>query len=228
MYAEEELLPISALQHLAFCERQWGLIHLEGAWSENRLTAEGRRLHEKVHEAPGELRGGVRIARGLRIRSLELGLIGISDVVEFHSSPDGDAGGGAFCRVPGLGGRWRTVPVEYKRGKPKRDNCDAVQLCAQALCLEEMLGVRISEGHLFYARPRRRTSVQLTNALRSETARLALRLHALQRLGETPTPPAKKQRCRRCSLADVCLPAISRRRSVSRYMASVMGGVDES
>lgn len=226
MYTEEDLLPISALQHLSFCERQWGLIHLEGAWLENRLTAEGRQLHERVHEAPGDVRGDLRTARGLRLRSLRLGLVGIADVVEFRRLKGEDVWLGIRGIAPSLSGRWNVEPVEYKRGRPKSGNCDTVQLCAQAICLEEMIGVHIPVGQLFYARPRRRLAVHFTENLRNETCRLADRLHKLHERGETPPPPKRRQQCRSCSLAHVCLPEISRRRSATRYLAAVLGGDD--
>ncbi len=143
-YAEDDLIPISALQHLIFCERQCALIHVEQAWDENRFTAEGRIMHERVHEAGEDSRGTVRVARGLSLRSLRLGLIGKADVVEFH-------------RVER--GRWRPFPVEHKRGKPKPDESDKVQLCAQALCLEEMLGAEVPSGAIFYGRTRHRLEV---------------------------------------------------------------------
>src|SRR5216683_5044670 len=117
MFEEDDLLPLSGLQHLHFCERQWGLIHIEQIWAENRLTAEGRVLHDRAHEAGSETRPGLRIARGLRVRSLRLGLSGEADVVEFRAAPDGAA-------LPGEDGFWRPFPVEYKRGRPKRDHCD--------------------------------------------------------------------------------------------------------
>ncbi len=170
MYAEDDLLPLSGLQHLHFCERQWGLIHIEQQWEENRLTAEGRVLHERVHDGGSEGRPGVVIARGLYLQSLRLGLTGQADVVEFH-----EVGGGAEGAV-GLRNRegwWRPFPVEYKRGKPKADSCDEVQLCAQAMCLEEMLGVAIGGGALFYGTNRRRTEVRLDGALRGRTEELA-------------------------------------------------------
>jgi CRISPR-associated exonuclease Cas4 len=133
VFSEDELLPISALQHLAFCERQWALIHLEGAWAENQLTAEGRVMHDRAHEPGTESRGDIRISRGLRLRSLRLGLSGIADVVEFHrcGRPD-DADG---IRLLGVSGSWAPFPVEYKRGRPKSGPFDEIQLCAQALCL---------------------------------------------------------------------------------------------
>src|ERR1700681_1367213 len=130
LYSEDDLLPISGLQHLQFCERQWGLIHIEQQWEENRLTAEGRILHERVHEAGTEARPGVVIARGLQLRSLRLGLTGQADVVEFH---EGDAGAEGGVQLRDREGWWRPFPVEYKRGKPKADACDEVQLCAQAM-----------------------------------------------------------------------------------------------
>jgi CRISPR-associated exonuclease Cas4 len=220
VYTEDELLPISALQHLAFCERQWALIHLEGAWVENRLTAEGRVLHDRAHEAETESRGGVRIARGLRLRSLRLGLTGIADVVEFHrTETEGDAGG---VRLPSVGGLWQPFPVEYKRGRPKKGPFDEIQLCAQALCLEEMLGATIPHAALFYGTPMRRTEVVLSAALRGQTERLAARLHELTRIGVTP-PPVYEDKCESCSLMPVCMPKkLSKGRAVEGYLASAL------
>ena len=151
MFDEDDLLPISGLQHLVFCERQWALIHIEQFWEENRLTAEGRVLHERVHDTATESRPGVVVARGLRLQSRQLGLTGQADVVEFHRIGDGDAGG---VQLPEREGWWRPFPVEYKRGRPKANACDEVQLCAQALCLEEMFSVAIRSGALFYGTSR--------------------------------------------------------------------------
>lgn len=214
MFTEEDLQPVSALQHLSFCERQWGLIHLEGAWAENRLTVEGKHLHERSHEGGTELREGVRVARGLRLRSLRLGLAGQADVVEFHPVGDGVQG----VRLDGQAGLWQPVPVEYKRGRPKRDRCDEVQLCAQALCLEEMLGVPVPEGALFYGQTRRRLAVAIDVRLRSETEALAARLHELSRAGRTP-PPVETKACANCSLRESCLPRVTDgRRSARAYL----------
>jgi CRISPR-associated exonuclease Cas4 len=215
-FSEDDLLPLSGLQHLAFCERQWALIHLEGAWAENRLTAEGRILHERVHENETEARGGVRIARGLRLRSWRLGLIGMSDVVEFHKvEPGSDSG----VPLPGAKGLWRPVPVEYKRGRPKPDRSDETQLCAQALCLEEMLNVSIPEGVLFYGKPHRRYPVTFDAALRSETEALAAHLHALFDARRTP-PAVYAKKCEHCSLLAVCKPRVtSGTRSARKYLA---------
>lgn len=205
MYKDETLLPISALQHLAFCARQCALIHIEGYWSENALTAQGRVLHEKTHEAGSESRAGLRIARGLRLRSRALGLTGVADVVEFHETEDGATHGSQAAALPGVPGRWRVFPVEYKRGRPKHDHCDIVQLCAQALCLEEMLGASVSRGAIFYGKPRRRMDVELDSGLREETTSLARRLHEFIAAGVTP-PPESGKHCRNCSLNGFCLP----------------------
>ncbi len=202
MYSEDELLPISALQHLAFCERQWALIHLEQQWSENRLTAEGRQLHERADEGHHQTKEGIRICRGLHLRSLRLGLTGRADVVEFH--PD-DAG------------NVRPFPIEYKRGRPKPDRRDEVQLCAQALCLEEMLNVEIKGGALFYGQPRRRTSVDFDSDLRAETERLAARLHELNAARVTPRAKYEKK-CDSCSLYSICLPKTTGSSSARKYL----------
>lgn len=202
MFSEDELLPLSALQHLLFCERQCALIHIEQAWAENRLTVEGRNLHAKVHEADDESRGDLRIVRGLRLRSLRLGLVGQADVVEFHKQ----------------GAAWLPFPVEYKRGKPKLEPCDEVQLCAQAICLEEMTGQSIPEGAIFYGQPRRRHPVQFDGVLRVQTESTAHRLHELIERGETP-PAVYEKKCESCSLLDICIPKTSARtKSAIEYL----------
>lgn len=226
MYDEDDLLPISALQHLAFCERQWGLIHLEGIWTDNPLTVEGQHLHERVHHAGREARCDLRIARGLRLRSLRLGLTGKADVVEFRRLSEALVAKQpqAGTSLPGVTGLWEPRPVEYKRGRPKLGRCDEVQLCAQTLCLEEMLGVTIGRGALFYGRSRRRCEVVFDSALRGETERLALRLHQLSRAGQTP-PPTYGRKCKSCSLLSFCLPKVTGgRRRVERYLAAMTTG----
>jgi CRISPR-associated exonuclease Cas4 len=226
MFDEDALLPISALQHLVFCERQWGLIHLEGLWDENRLTAEGRHLHERTHRAQAETRDGVRTARGLRLRSLRLGLTGIADVVEFHPlGPQEAAADG--CALPGRPGRWRPFPVEYKRGRRKAGRCDEVQLCAQALCLEEMLDARVPAGAMFYGARRRRYDVRIDDGLRAETERAAARLHELSEAGRTPAARVTKA-CKNCSLQDVCLPRSTAGHSVRRYLALAVSRAAEN
>jgi CRISPR-associated exonuclease Cas4 len=163
MFGEDDLLPLSGLQHLLFCERQWALIHIEQQWAENRLTQEGRVLHERVHESGTEARPDVVVARGLRIRSLRLGLSGETDVVEFHRA-EGTRDGA--IQLEGRAGWWTPFPVEYKRGRPKSDAWDEVQLCAQALCLEETFGVVIPAGALFYGTKRRHTQVDFDAPLK--------------------------------------------------------------
>ncbi|MDO8786020.1 MAG: CRISPR-associated protein Cas4 [Syntrophales bacterium] len=208
MYAIDDLLPLSALQHIVFCERQCALIYTEQAWAENRLTVEGKIMHEHVHDESRESRGDVRIDYGVSLRSLRLGLIGKADVVEFHRQPDGSC-------LP--------FPVEYKRGKPKADDCDKVQLCAQAICLEEMLTVAIPEGALFYGQTRHRLDVIFEEALRQETEETARRAHDLIASGRTPKPVYEK-RCESCSLMAECLPkAIEKRRSVKSYLTRILG-----
>lgn len=203
IFDEENLIMISALQHYAFCPRQCALIHIEQVWSENLLTAEGRLMHEKVHEEGDESRGDVRIARGVPLRSLRLGIVGMADVVEFHRAAK-DV--------------WQPFPVEYKRGKPKLDHCDAVQLCAQAICLEEMLGLSIPEGALFYGKTRRRADVVFDDALRYETEEVARKTRELIESGVTP-PPDYAKRCESCSLINECLPKnIEKSPSVKRYL----------
>lgn len=232
MHTEETLLPISALQHLVFCERQWALIHLEQQWEENPLTLKGRFLHENV-EIPGtESRGDLRVTTALPLRSLELGLVGKADRVEFHRSPnarDGPADDSSPTRgvtLPGIQGRWRPVPVEYKHGKPKQNNADAVQLCAQALCLEEMLDTDIPEGLLYYGKTRKRHEIEFTDSLREETRALARRLHALTAAGQTPV--AKYQsKCDACSLFDRCLPKVTGRQNrVGNYLQRNLAQLD--
>jgi len=205
-YTEDDLLPLSGLQHLAFCERQCALIHIEQAWAENLYTAEGRILHERAHDPDQVSRGDIRVEYGMPLRSLRLGLIGKADVVEFHRSEEPDSG------------PWRPFPVEYKRGRPKKANVDRIQLCAQAVCLEEMLGVEVPAGALFYGKTRRREDVIFDPALRSETEETAKRFHALIEAGVTPKAVYGKH-CDTCSLRDLCLPgALEKGKSVDRYL----------
>lgn len=204
MIDEDDYLPISALQHYLYCPRQCALIHLEQAWSENLLTAQGRQLHDRAHEGQAESRGPLRVVRGLRLCSRQLGLTGQADVVEFHRQAPGTPAD-QLAAVPTLDGMWSVHPVEYKRGQPKELDCDRVQLCAQAMCLEEMLGVSIPQASLFYGQPRRREVVALDQRLRQLTCQTASQVHVLIRSGITP-PPAQPSRCRGCSLVSRCMP----------------------
>lgn len=222
MFGEDELLPVSALHHLAFCERRWGLIHLERIWEDNVLTVEGNQLHKRAHVAEAEVRAGVRISRALPLRSLRLGLYGVADVVEFHPVEEGGAGPDAGTRLEGVAGLWRPYPVEYKRGRPNPTRCDEVQVCAQALCLEEMLGIAVPEGAIFFGRPRRRMALEFDEDLRARTEALARRLHELSKAGRTPAPVYEK-RCRNCSLLEVCMPrVIEKSKVVERYLARAL------
>jgi len=208
MYSIEDLIQLSALQHMVFCERQCALIHVEQTWTESGRTAEGRIMHERVHDESRESRRDVRIDYGVSLRSLRLGLIGKADVVEFHRQTDG---------------AWRPFPVEYKRGKPKADDCDKVQLCAQAICLEEMLSVAIPEGALFYGQTRHRFDVVFDEDLRRKTEETARKAHDLVASGRTP-PPVYEKRCESCSLIAECLPkTIQKRRSVKNYLTRILG-----
>lgn len=211
MIQPDDLLQLSALQHYAFCPRQCALIHIEQVWTENRLTAEGRIMHEHVHDEGNESRGDVRIERGVSLRSLEMGIIGKADVIEYHRQPDGT---------------WQAFPVEYKRGKPKPDDSDKIQLCAQAMCLEEMLRVQIPVGALFYGKIRRRLDVAFDDALRRETREAAQKTHELIASGKTPKPEYSK-RCESCSFIGECMPkTIQKKRSVESYIKRMLDEKD--
>ncbi len=211
IYTEDDLLPISALQHLRFCRRRCALVHLEQLWAENRFTAEGRHLHRRVDDPRlGETRPGIRISRSLEIRSYQLGLCGKADVVEFR-----DAGPGVAPEV--------TI-VEYKRGRPKKGLNDEfhVQVCAQALCLEEMLGVTIDRGAIFYGKVRRRDAIIFDQTLRQRTHQAIEELHNMIRSGYTPQAKYERK-CRRCSLRDLCMPKAMRpRATAARYLAELV------
>ena len=198
MYHDDEFIQLSALQHYLFCPRQCALAYMEMIWEDNRLTMLGNILHEHVHEAGREKRGEVITARGLALISARLGLSGQADAVEFHRGATG-------CALPRESGRWQPFPVEYKRGKPKKDLSDSVQLCAQAICLEEMLGCAIPEGAFFYGEERRRLPIAFDAALRTETERCVIATHDLLQSGQTP-PPTPEKKCKNCSLYDHCLP----------------------
>ncbi len=201
---EDQLLPLSALQHWLYCPRQCGLIHLEQVWAENKFTAEGQVLHHKAHEGADETKAGVRVTRSMSVRSLELGISGQCDIVEFHEND-------------------LVVPVEYKRGKPKSHRADEVQLCAQAMCLEEMLKVAISSGYLFYGENRRRTEVDFDAPLRHLVTESAAALHAMIDSRETPTAEYLAKRCDACSLIDLCQPkALRFKKGAAAWFASAL------
>ena len=184
---DEEPIAISALQHMIYCPRQCALIHNEQQWAENRFTAEGRILHERVDSGIRERRGDVTTARNVPLRSRRLGVAGFADMVEMHRGK-------------------RPYPVEYKRGKPKAHQADEVQLCAQAICLEEMLDTSVPEGALFYGESRRRRVVAFGTELRALTERVAEEARRMFRAGETPPPTYEARKCGACSLERICQP----------------------
>ena len=203
MFAEDDLVMISALQHFLYCPRQCALIHIEQQWTENVYTAEGRVLHERVHTAGRESRRKSKVEFDVPIRSLTLGVVGRADIVEFHMQDDG---------------AWQPFPVEYKRGRPKKDSSDRVQLCAQAICLEEMLDVEVPAGALYYGQKKRRHEVVFDAALRQETLETAIKVHELLRSNVTPAPQYNKG-CESCSFFDSCLPNIAgKKHRVADYL----------
>ena len=222
-YRPDQLLPLSGIQHFVFCRRQWALIHVERQWQENALTAEGRILHQRVDDPFfTEKRKGILISRALSVASYSLGLTGICDVVEFTAA-EGPEG----VPLPGRQGLYQPAPVEYKqRGKEKHDPCDAAQLCAQAICLEEMLLTTIPCGYLYYAQTRHRVAVELTEELRTLVAKMAAEMHQYFERGYTPNVRASKA-CRACSLADLCLPTLQEKTlSAQKYLRQQIHGIE--
>ncbi len=217
---EENYLAISGLSHFAFCRRQWALIHIEQQWAENVRTVEGDLLHSRAHdERQFESRGDTLIWRGLRVVSHRLRVQGVCDVVEFHRDPAG-------IPLAGREGLWKPYPVEYKRGKPNEYGADELQLCAQAMCLEEMLLCEIPEGSLFYGEPRRRTRVALDRALRDRTESVLREMAALYNRGATPKTVRQKG-CASCSLKDICLPRLEKTRAASAYLKAHLPGEED-
>lgn len=220
MYGDDNLIPISSLMHGRFCPRRCVLIHVDGVWTENHLTAAGRVLHERVDSGIHELRRDTRIAATLRLVSHRLGVAGIADMVEFHRVGDTDSQG---VMLPNARGRWLPFPVEYKHGKPNDRQADEVQLCAQAMCLEEMLNVAVPAGALFYGTTRRRLDVAFDAALRALTERTADDVHRLLADGRIPDPEYGKW-CKSCSLLDDCQPR-TRNHSARMWLERQLEGV---
>lgn len=203
MTDEPRLIPLAALQHYAFCPRQCALIHNEQVWAENSFTAQGQVLHQRVDRGEPETRKGVRYERGVLVNAPVLGLTGKLDLLEYEAQTN------------------RYTPVEYKRGKEKLENWDRIQLCAQALCLEEMLGVCIEAGALWYWETRRREVVELNTALREETIEMIVQTKDLFDRNITPRQVAEKKRCRACSLADICQPDLIRNDHSKAYVEDI-------
>ncbi len=213
---DDELIMISALQHYIFCPRQCALIHVEQNWSENYLTASGKVMHEHVDTRGHQKRKDYCTATSIRLTSKKLGLVGIADMLEFHQvSESTDAAGRVVgARLENLPLFWMPYPVEYKHGKPKEHRADEIQLCAQALCLEEMLNVEILKGALFYGKTRRREEIEFDDGLRKETEETAFKVHELVKKGVTPVATYGKW-CEACSVFESCRP----REFSSRYPA---------
>ena len=214
-FREEDYLQLSGLQHFSFCRRQWALIHIESQWAENFRTTDGALMHENAHNQEfSESRGDLLVIRGLAVHSHKLGVSGQCDVVEFRREPGG-------VPLRGRTGLWQPYPVEYKRGKVKDGSADELQLCAQAMCLEEMLCCTLPRGALYYGETRRRTQVEFTDELRLQVRDSLAEMHELYRRGHTPKVKPTKA-CNACSLKDLCLPKLMRSKKVSDYLTAAM------
>lgn len=211
MYNEDEFLQLSGIQHFAFCRRQWALIHIEMQWKENLRTVEGQILHENAHNPEmNEKRGNVIVVRAMPVHSRKMGVSGECDVVEFYKSDKG-------AHINGREGVYMPVPVEYKRGEPKSDNIDILQLAAQALCLEEMFCTDINYGYIYYGETRHRLKVDFDDEIRNEVVRLFEEMHLYYRRGYTPKVKISKK-CNACSLKDLCVPVLNKNKSVAEYI----------
>jgi len=204
MYTEDDYIQLSALQHYVFCPRQCGLIHVEDVWTDNVFTVRGEILHEKVDTDTYETRGTLKTVRGLRIHSTRLGIVGRADVVEFRKSTNVD-------------GSPDVMPVEFKAGQPKEDASDKVQLCAQALCLEEMMNTQVKRGAFFYGKIRRRVQVELDDELRKQTEEIIAAVHEIVSQKKVPTA-RYNEKCRNCSLEETCMPKAMNERRLRQYV----------
>ena len=216
-YKEDDYLQLSGIQHFAFCRRQWALIHIENQWNENLRTVQGRILHNNVHDSKSfEKRGSLLISRGMPICSRELGITGTCDVVEFKESKDG-------VKLYNRNGSWLPVPVEYKKGIPKNNDSDKLQLCCQAMCIEEMLLCPTIEcAYLYYGEPAKRELVYLDSSLRVKCKKMIDEMHLLFNRKYTPIVKPSKS-CNACSLKDICLPKILKTKNASEYIKLRLG-----
>ena len=214
-FKEEEYLQLSGIQHFCFCRRQWALIHVEQQWAENLRTVDGKILHERAHDGGlREKRGSLLITRDLRIASPSLGVSGACDVVEFRRSESGIA-------LPHEEGLYQPYPVEYKHGAPRQDHANELQLCGQAMCLEEMLCCTIAKGALYFGETRHRVEITFSPALREEVRSTLEQMHQLYQRGYTPKVKPSKS-CNACSLKELCLPKLMRTSSVKTYLEKQM------
>jgi CRISPR-associated exonuclease Cas4 len=209
---EVQAIAISALQHYAYCPRQFALIHLEQAWSDNHFTAQGNVLHERVDSQEAETRGNKRSERSVQVHSERLGLHGKLDLLEILKDTDGSK---------------RYIPVEYKRGKRKVMDWDRIQLCAQAMCLEEMRGVTVAEGALWYWQERLREVVALDAPLRAQTLACIENARSVLKSQITPAPTTDTKRCKACSLMDDCAPAMVRSDRSAHYVQTLFEPMGE-
>ena len=217
MYAQEETLLLSGIQHFAFCRRQWALIHIEQLWLENYQTAEGRLIHENAHDPfRKEKRGDIIISREIAVHSRELGISGQCDIVEFHRD---DVQG---IRLHGHSGKWFPLIVEYKRGKSKINDCDRLQITLQAICLEEMFNCnKIEKSCIYYGETKRREHVDITDELRDTARAMIFEMHDYYNRNHTPKAKLNKS-CAKCSLYDQCLPYMVTKQSASKYIQAVL------
>ncbi|WP_297273211.1 CRISPR-associated protein Cas4 [uncultured Bacteroides sp.] len=215
MYAEDDMLMLSGIQHYRFCPRQWALIHIEQQWDDNRLTVEGLILHKHVDDPFYRQKCGDRIVlRSVNIVSHELGLYGISDIVELSPAISAENS----IQHPGYPGYWQPVIIEYKHGKPKRNEVDEVQLAAQTMCLEEMYSIQIPIGEFYYGELRHRVTVDITDELRNIVRQCARDMHKIFHRAIIPKAMYGKH-CDRCSLKNICMPeVITNCTAVSTYL----------
>ncbi len=221
-YKQEDFLMLSGIQHYQFCKRQWALIHVEKQWEDNYRTMEGNILHEKVHNSSvKEKRGELITSRAMPVHSFELGISGECDAVEFKKNEDG-------VEIPKLNGKYIITPIEYKRGKPKISNEDILQVIAQVICLEEMFCCEISNAYLYYHEIRRRQEVVITEELKDKVRKTYDEMHQLLEQKYTPNVTWKKH-CNACSLRDVCLPVLGKKKSVKEYVRrAIIGDQNET
>lgn len=219
-YREEDFLLLSGIQHFVFCRRQWALIHIEQYWQENIRTIEGHILHERAHDTTiKEKRGDLIISRGMPIFSRTLGIVGSCDVVEFHKSEQG-------VSIFGKSGNFKPIPIEYKKGKPKENDADVLQLCAQAMCLEEMLLCDIPEAFLFYGEVKHRHKILLDKELRERVRSITKEMHEMYDRRHTPKVKPSKS-CKACSLNELCMPKLCKNPSVTEYIKKNISEVEE-
>lgn len=215
MYNEEDYLQLSGIQHFAFCRRQWALAYIELQWNENVRTVEGKLLHEKAHDVTSaEKRGDLIISRGMPIYSRKLGVSGECDVVEFRRVENG-------ITLTGREGQFEVIPIEYKRGRPKENDVDLLQLAAQAICLEEMLCCCIPYGYLYYGETKHRKKVEFNDSLRQKVKDMFEEMHQYYERRYTPRVKRSKA-CNACSLKDICLPVLGVNKSASAYISKML------